>query len=122
MSGFEAYLRSSLAGVNPKWAQEFDALIRDEDVQNALDDLHGLGGEPNFALFVVTHLRWRRIKALPARRERDQLLRAIRLVLEGTGVWSDRLHEFRRSDWPMVEEVLRTSATYLESFHPVDEA
>jgi len=122
MSGFETYLRSSLKQVNATWAQEFDVLTRDEAVRSALEGLRRVGGDPNFALFVVTHFRWRRIKALPAPKERNRLLRAIHLILEGRGEWFDRLRGFRGTDWRRVEEVLRDSATYLQSFHHIDES
>jgi hypothetical protein len=122
MSGFETYLRSSLKQVNATWAQEFGVLTRDEAVQSALDALRAVGGDPNFALFVVTHFRWRRIKALPAPKERNRLLRAIHLILEGRGEWFDRLRGFRGTDWRGVEEVLREGATYLQSFHHIDES
>ncbi len=122
MSGFETYLRSSLKQVNAKWAQEFDVLTRDEAVRSALEGLRRVGGDPNFALFVVTHFRWRRIKALPAPKERNRLLRAIHLILEGRGEWFDRLRGFRGTDWRRVDEVLREGATYLQSFHHIDES
>ncbi len=122
MSGFETYLRSSLKQVNATWAQEFDVLTRDEAVRSALEGLRRVGGDPNFALFVVTHFRWRRIKALPAPKERNRLLRAIHLILEGRGEWFDRLRGFRGTDWRRVEEVLREGATYLQSFHHIDES
>ena len=122
MSGFETYLRSALKQVNATWAQEFDVLTRDEAVQSALEALRRVGGDPNFALFVATHFRWRRIKALPVPKERNRLLRAIHLILEGRGEWLDRLRGFRVTDWRRVDEVLREGATYLQSFHHIDES
>src|SRR5207245_1369284 len=122
MSGFETYLRSALKQVNATWAQEFDVLTRDEAVQSALEALRRGGGDPKFALFVATAVRWRRSKALPAPKERNRLLRAIHLMLEGRGEWLDRLRGFRVTDWRRVDEVLREGATYLQSFHHIDES
>jgi hypothetical protein len=119
MSGLEAHLRVRLKDANPKWTTEFDALIGDEDVRDALGALRRLGGDPHFALVVVTHYRWRRIERLPALRERERLLSAVDLLLEAQGIWSDRLRGFWADDWKAVEDALRTGATHLRSYHPL---
>src|SRR5712691_5121620 len=122
MSGIEMLLQSRLERTNPRWAREFGVLVREEEVRAALGRLQRLGGDPNFALFVLTHFRWRRIKPLPAPRERNRLLRAIHLLLEGRGEWADRLRAVGGDEWKDAERILRSALTSLESFHPVDES
>ncbi len=122
MSGIETLLQSYLDRAHPRWAQEFGVLVRDEEVRAALERLRRLGGDPNFALFVLTHYRWRRIKPLPALRERNRLCRAIRLLLEGQGEWPDRLRALGGDAWKDAEGILRSALTSIESFHPVDES
>ncbi len=122
MSGFETLLQSSLQHANPRWGREFGGLVRDEEVRAALGKLQRLGGDPYFVLFVLAHFRWRRIKPLPAPRERNRVLRALRLLLEGQGEWCDRLRVLGGDEWKDVERILRSALTSLESFHPVDES
>lgn len=122
MSGFERLLRVALERVNPRWPREFEALIRAEEVDAGLERLQKLGGDPNFALFTLTDFRWRLIKVLPAPRERNRVLRALRLLLEGQGEWPDRLRTLGGDEWNGIEPILRRALTNLESFHPVEES
>lgn len=122
MSGFERLLQGALARVNARWAREFEAVIRAEEVASRLERLRKLGGDPNFVLFTLTDCRWRRIKPLPAPRDRNRLLRALRLLLEGQGEWSERLRTLGGREWKVIEPVLRQALTNLESFHPVEES
>ena len=122
MSGIETLLQSYLERVHPRWAREFGVLVREEEVRAALERLRRLGGDPSFALFVLTHYRWRRIKPLPAPREQNRLRRAIRLLLEGQGEWSDRVRALGGDAWKDAEAILRSALTSIESFHPVDES
>lgn len=122
MSGFERLLQVALERVNPRWAREFGDLIRTEEIRAGLERLQKVGGDPNFALFTLTDFRWRRIKALPAPRERNRVLRALRLLLEGQGEWPERLRTLGGDEWKEIEPVLRQALTNLESFHPVEES
>ena len=122
MSGIETLLQSYLERAHPRWAREFGVLAREEEVRAALGRLQRLGGDPNFALFVLTHFRWRRIKPLPAPKERNRLRRAIRLLLDGQGEWADRLRALGGDEWKDAERILRSALTSLDSFHPVDES
>ncbi len=122
MSGFERLLQTALEGVNPRWAREFGDLIRAEEIRAGLKRLQKAGGDPNFALFTLTDFRWRRIKPLPAPRERNRFRRALRLLLEGQGEWPDRLRTLGGNEWKEIEPVLRQALTNLESFHPVEES
>lgn len=122
MSGFERLLQVALEHVNPRWAREFEDLIREEEVGAGLERLQKLGGDPNFALFTLTDSRWRRIKALPAPRERNRFLRALRLLLDGQGEWPDRVRTLGGNEWKGIEPILRRAVTNLESFHPVEES
>lgn len=122
MSGFERLLQVALERVNPRWAREFEDLIRAEEVGAGLERLQQLGGDPNFAVFALTDCRWRRIKALSAPRERNRVLRALRLLLEGQGEWPDRLRALGGNEWKEIEPILRRALTNLESFHPVEES
>src|SRR5260370_22332794 len=122
MSGFERHLQTALEGVNPRWAREFGDLIRAEEIRAGLKRLQKAGGDPNFALFTLTDCRWRRIKPLPAPRERNRFRRALRLLLEGQGEWPDRLRTLGGKEWKEIEPVLRQALTNLESFHPVEES
>lgn len=122
MSGFEGLLQVTLERVDPRWAREFQDVIRAEEVGAGLERLRKLGGDPNFALFALTDYRWRRIKALPAPRERNRYLRALRLLLEGQGEWPDRLRTLGGGEWKGIEPILQRALTNLESFHPVEES
>lgn len=122
MSGIETLLQSYLERANPRWAREFGVLVREEEVRVALGKLQRLGGDPHFTLFVLTHFRWRRVKPLPALKERNRLRRAIGLLLDGQGEWSDRLRALGGDDWKDAERILRSALTSIESFHPVDES
>jgi hypothetical protein len=122
MSGFQRLLQAALARVNPRWAREFEQVVREEEVVSRLERLRKLGGDPNFALFTLTDYRWRRIKPLRAPRDRNRLLRALRLLLEDQGEWSEQLRTLGGSEWKAIGPVLRQALTNLESFRPVEES
>jgi hypothetical protein len=86
MSGFERFLQTALEGVNPRWAREFGDLIRAEEIRAGLNRLQKAGGDPNFALFTLTDCRWRRIKPLPAPRERNRKATAC-VVAQANILW-----------------------------------
>lgn len=122
MSGFRDSLRARLERQHPRWAREWDALMRDDELQAALNALRRRGGDPDFALLILTHFRWRSVKALPALKERTQVLRAIHLLVEGEGHWCRELREMSGEDWARVDTTLRTGAQLLLSFHHADES
>jgi len=121
MSGFERLLQDALEHMSPRWAREFEGVVRAEEVQAALDRLQKLGGDPRFAQCALTDCRWGRITALPAPRERNRLRRALRLLVDGQGEWPDRLRTLGGTEWKEAEPVLRRALTNLESFHPTEE-
>jgi len=91
MSEFRAYLRSQLARWDPRWADEWDQAIDDGQAAAALGRIKRLGGDPDFCLYVLADYRWRRLRPLRDLRQREELLRAINVLLGASDLWARML-------------------------------
>ena len=91
MSEFRAYMRSQLARWDPSWAAEWDQAIGDSQAAAALGRIKRLGGDPEFCLYVLADYRWRTLRPLRDLRQREELLRAITVLLRAGDLWGSVL-------------------------------
>ncbi len=91
MSEFRAYMRRQLAGWDPRWADEWDQAMGDGQAAAALGRIKRLGGDPDFCLYVLADYRWRRLRPLRDLRQREELLRAINVLLGASDLWARML-------------------------------